>query len=297
MRRLAAALVVIAVMATGCHRPIQLSPHALEDAQLGVRVKTVLVNDAQLGPRIIEVGVDRGVVSLTGLVASAAEADRAVVLTRGVPGVTDVRSQLVVGTPPGGAASVAPPPSPAAQEVNASRRRWLAIGASVTARQPTDESLASSVAVGPMLRLGAGRGLGLTLGFSWFDADLSPAPSRATLGHVTIRPLMAGPSYTLTDQARWALSLSLVGGMAFNSVSFGESTAPDGVPLEVADSAAVRPGVSLWFDLNSRAAFNVFSGYVITRPQMTFLENGQFERRAVRADTAVYSVGVAYKLF
>ena len=71
----------------------------------------------------------------------------------------------------------------------------------------------------------------------------------------------------------------------------------DGMAVEIDNSLAVRPGVSLWLDLNSRAAFNVFTGYVITRPEVTFLESGQFTRRALRADTAVFSIGLVYKVF
>ena len=87
---------------------------------------------------------------------------------------------------------------------------------------------------------------------------------------------MGGASYTATDAARWAMSLSLVGGMAFNSITLEESAFRDGVAVEIDNRLAVRPGASLCLDLNSHAAFNVFTGYVITRPEVTFLESGQF---------------------
>jgi len=303
MIRFSAVLVVIVATATGCQRPVQVQPQAVEDAQLGVRVKTALVNDAQLGPRVIEVRVTRGVVTLSGLVGSASEADRAVDLARAVPGVTEVRSELVVRQP----SELRPPAEDDAEpvrtmrapddEVSASRRRLLAIGASLNTRQPTDDRLASNVTVGPLLRLGTGRRLGVTVGFSWFKAGLSSETSRGPLGRITVRPVMGGISYTLTDQARWALSLSLVGGMAFNSFTLEESSARDVLALEVDNSAALRPGVSFWYDLNSRVALNLFSGYVVTRPRITFLEGGRFANRPVRADTAVVNIGVAYKVF
>ena len=303
MRRLYAALAVVAAVTTGCQRPIQIQPEAIEDAQLGVRVKTALVNDAQLGPRVIEVRVTRGVVTLSGLLGSASEADRAVALARGVPGVSEVRSQLVVRQP----SERRPPAEDDAEpvrtarapdeELSASRRRLLAIGASLNTRQPTDDRLASDVTVGPLLRLGTGRGLGVTVGFSWFEAGLLSETSGGPLGRIKVRPVMGGISYTLTDQARRALSLSLVGGMAFNSFTLEESSARDGLALEVDNSAALRPGVSLWYDLNGRLALNLFGGYVITRPRITFLEGGRFVKRPVRADTAVVNIGVAYKVF
>ncbi len=302
MTPLWAALLVVVATAAGCQRPVQVQPQAVEDAQVGVRVKTALVNDPQLGPRVIEVRVTRGLVILSGLVNSAEEATRAVDLARAVAGVSDVRSQLVVRQPsaielPAGVEPLERPVRPNDEISVASQRRRLAIGASVNTQQASDESLAAGTTVGPLFRLGSGRGVGLTVGLSWFNADLALPSSPGPLGRITIRPVMAGLGYTFTDGARWSLGASMVGGLSFNSFTLEESTAGDVLALEVDNSLAIRPGVSLWLDLNSRAALNVFSGYVITRPQMTFLEDGQFVRRPVRADTAVFNVGMVYKLF
>ena len=296
------ALLVIAIVAPGCKKPVQVQPQVIEDAQLGARVKTALVNDAQLGARIIEVRVRGGVVTLSGLVGSSNESARAVDIVRALSGVTEVRSQLVIrelresGPVPDAVDPIEPIPQPRT-EPSSSHRRLFAIGASVNARRPSDGNLESAPSVGPLVRLGAGRGLGLTFGFSWFKADVFQGPSRNAQGRITIRPVMGGASYTLTDTARWAASLSLVGGISFNSFTLEESPFRDGLALEVDNSLAVRPGVSLWVDLNSRAAFNVFAGYVMTRPQVTFLERDEFTKRALRADTGVFSVGVAYKVF
>lgn len=297
-----AALLVIAATATGCQRPVQIQPHLVEDAQTGVRVKTALVNDAELGPRIIEVRVTRGMVTLSGQVHSAAEAARAVDLTRGVPGVTDVRSQLIVRAPSAlkTPATIEPLDRPVrlGDEISgASQRRRLAIGASVNTRRIPNESLAAGTTLGPLFRLGSGGGVGITLGLGWFNTDLASPSSSGPLGRVTIRPIMVGPSYTFTDQTRWSLGASVVGGLAFNSFTLRGATAQDVLALEVDNSLAVRPGLSLWLDLTSRIALNVSTGYVITRPQMTFLEDGRFAKRAIRADTAIFNVGMAYKLF
>jgi hyperosmotically inducible protein len=304
MMRLCAAVIVL-VMTTACGgggRSVQVQPQAIEDAQVGVRVKTALVNDAQLGPRVIEVRVSRGLVILTGQVNSADEATRAVELARAVPGVTDVRSQLVVrehsATEPLGLDQPLERPARPDDEItSASRRRLLAVGASVNTRQASNDRLAAASTVAPLFRLGSGRGLGLTVGFGWFRADLAADSAPGALGRITVRPVMGGASYTFTDQNRWSIGASLVGGMAFNSFTLKETTARDVLALEIDNSLAVRPGVSLWVDLNSRVALNVFTGYIITRPQMTFLEDGQFARRTVRADTAVVNVGMAYKVF
>ena len=297
-----AAVIILVATTTGCDRPIQLQPEAIADAQLVVSVKTVLVNDPQLGPRVVEVRVVRGVVSLSGVVGSAAEADRAVDLARTVPGVTGVRSQLMVREPSelhAGTTDGESPDhhTPAADGVSASRRRLLAIGASLNTRRPRHDALASTLSAGPLLRLGTSSGFGPTFGFSWLRTDLSSASSPDPVGRITIRPMMVGVSYTLTDQAHWALSPSLVGGMAFNRLTLVESAARDTVAVDVDNSAALRPGMSLWLDLNSRVALNVFGGYLITRPQVTFLEDGRLAKHPLRADTGVINIGLAYKVF
>jgi hyperosmotically inducible protein len=303
MSRLAAALALVVLVSTGCSRATKLDPAAIDDARLGVRVKTALVNDAALGTRLVEVRVDRGVVTLSGLVGSTAEAERAIELARAIPGVVDVRSQLVVAQGSELRAPVAddapvPRPSPVPrQRQSASLNRRLAIGAAIGTQRPTNDRLDTNANITPMVRLGVGRGLGLGMGFSWFQTDISSPDTSQTLGRITVRPVMAGVNYTLNDQTRWALSLSLVAGLAFNGFTFEESTARDGIALDVDNSFAMRPGASLWYDINSRAALNVFAGYLITRPGMTFLESGQFVRRSVRADATLLTVGLAWKLF
>lgn len=303
MSRLAAALALVVLVSTGCSRATKLDPAAIDDARLGVRVKTALVNDAALGTRIVEVRVDRGVVTLSGLVGSTSEAERAIELASAIPGVVDVRSQLVVAQGSELRAPVAddapvPRPSPVPrQRQSASLNRRLAIGAAIGTQRPTNDRLDTNANITPMVRLGVGRGLGLGMGFSWFQTDISSPDTSQTLGRITVRPVMAGVNYTLNDQTRWALSLSLVAGLAFNGFTFEESTARDGIALDVDNSFAMRPGASLWYDINSRAALNVFAGYLITRPGMTFLERGQFVRRSVRADATLLTVGLAWKLF
>jgi len=69
------------------------------------------------------------------------------------------------------------------------------------------------------------------------------------------------------------------------------------VPVEVGNSLAWRPGVSVWFDLGRRFALNVSGGYVMTRLRITVLEGGRLVKRDERGDTAVVHGGLAYKLF
>ena len=267
---------------------------------MAARVKTALVNDAALGVRVIEVRVADRVVTLSGRVGSTQEVEHAIGVARAVPGVAEVKSQLAVSD----LSKTPPPPAPALQPVvavererSAGQRRLLAVGAAMGRREPTSDRLSSRVSFGPLVRLGSGRGFGPTIGFSWFTADLGSESAPQPLGRLSIRPIMGGVGYTFTHRVRWSLTASLAGGVAFNSFSF-DDLGPGGlVALEVGNSLALRPGASLWFDVNSRFAVNVFTGYVFTRPRVTFLDSGQLVKREVRADATIVNLGVAYKLF
>lgn len=284
----------------GCSAAIKSA--AIEDAQTAVRVKTALVNDPALGDQIIEVRVTGGVVRLSGSVRSADEARRAVELARSIPGVKDVQAGLqVVGQPsPPREAEPRPPSAPEVELQEApDDRRLLAVGGFIGWSGPRAGTLGARTWVGPLVRLGSGRGLGLAIGFSWFRADLFSSPGRQeVLGRVHVKPVMAGAGYTLASN-RVSVSLTLVGGIAFNSFSLGNNAGAGAgrAALEVDNSFAWRSGVSVWYETSRRTAVNVFAGYLVTRPRVTFLEDGRLERRAVRGDTAVVRVGVAYKLF
>jgi BON domain len=106
------------VFACACSQAI--SPRVVEDALTAARVKTALVNDATVGVRPIEVMVTNGVVRLSGVVTSEAEAQRAVELARSILGVTKVESDLRVE----GAGQVGAPASsenPPSQEAGVTR--------------------------------------------------------------------------------------------------------------------------------------------------------------------------------
>lgn len=95
------ALTLGASAATGCGgggsmgRP-PVVRQSLDDAQVTTGVKSVLLNDKQLGAQAIDVTVSQGVVSLSGVVHTAEDAARAQQLARQVSGVKDVTSTLKV---------------------------------------------------------------------------------------------------------------------------------------------------------------------------------------------------------
>jgi osmotically-inducible protein OsmY len=100
MPRLILVLALVLAAACGSTSKINVSPGAtpasLAETQLIARVKTALLNDTIVGLRRIDVHAAGDQIRLTGRVASAAERDRAVQITGGVPGVRGVTSDLEI---------------------------------------------------------------------------------------------------------------------------------------------------------------------------------------------------------
>ena len=69
----------------------------IDDAAITARVKTALLNDPQVGGTRIDVDTTLGVVTMSGVVKSRDEEQRAIQLARGISGVRDVKSTLQVG--------------------------------------------------------------------------------------------------------------------------------------------------------------------------------------------------------
>jgi hyperosmotically inducible periplasmic protein len=72
----------------------------MDDATITARVKTMLLNDQQVGATKIDVSTTNGIVTVSGSVKTAAEAARAVDLARQVTGVREVKSTLQVNPMP-----------------------------------------------------------------------------------------------------------------------------------------------------------------------------------------------------
>ena len=68
----------------------------IDDATITARVKTALLNDRDVAGLKIDVDTTLGVVTMSGVVRSRSEEQRAIQLARRVPGVKDVRSTLQV---------------------------------------------------------------------------------------------------------------------------------------------------------------------------------------------------------
>lgn len=91
--RLLALLVVLPLVLSACGKSIG---ETIDDATITARVKTALLNDPQVPGLKINVDTTLGVVTLSGVVRSRTEEQRAIQVARGIPGVRDVRSTLQV---------------------------------------------------------------------------------------------------------------------------------------------------------------------------------------------------------
>lgn len=280
-----------------------VDPFDVASAQTAAQVITALVNDPEIGTRPIDVQVTRGAVRLSGRVRTIEERDRAIEIARRVPGVTSVDAVMRIGA--------APPPEEA-RLLRPDRRRaevdpavefaelegerdHFAAGLSFGTSRPGDATLSSSLSLGPLLRFGSGAGLGATVGFDWFRTTFEPSGPNSQASQLRVRPFMAGLAYTVVV-GPVSVSPSLVAGYALNSIDVPDSGAGH-VAVDVDNSWAWRPGVSVWLNTSPRTAVNVSMGRLMTRLHLTVVENGQIGRHTLDGDATMVSVGLAYKLF
>jgi hypothetical protein len=116
------------------------------------------------------------------------------------------------------------------------------------------------------------------------------------MAEIRIRPVLGGVAYGAQGDRR-TISFSLVGGIAFNSLELPDVMAEPEIPLSISNSFAVRPGTSLWFDVDRRFAVNIAASYLMTRPRVRVLADGEIQTRSLRADALLINAGIVYKLF
>ncbi len=91
-------LAIVCASILGCAgSPTQESTgEYVTDSWITTKVKTALVEDAQVKATEVNVETFKGVVQLSGFVSSNAAMDQAVYLARGIKGVTSVRNDMRV---------------------------------------------------------------------------------------------------------------------------------------------------------------------------------------------------------
>jgi hypothetical protein len=187
----------------------------------------------------------------------------------------------------------------AAPSVFAQTEGRVSVGASLTHNGTTDDDVASTTTVGPLVRLNPHKGLGPAGAFNWFRANLDdPAGGTRDFARLRVRPLMGGVSYTVGSDAVLT-SFSIVGGPSFNKAEFHRSyVAGSGESISAGNSFAVRPGVGVTWTVAPRVAVVGFGGYLINRPDVVYRNRfGQEIDDRWKADAFVLSAGVVYSLF
>jgi hypothetical protein len=144
------------------------------------------------------------------------------------------------------------------------------IGGSIGGIFPTDDDVKAGRAIGFNFGLAPEPGLGLTLGFGWYDADLklSGVSGDADVGQLRVRPLMAGVGYTWVKD-RLAAGVSINAGISFNSVRlndqyrsfFGPGTE---VRVDASNSFAARPQFRVEYAVAKKVGVFSSVGYFFT---------------------------------
>ncbi len=298
----AAVLLLVLVLATGAAGCAARSGpsargNAVADAQTAVRVKTALVNDLELGTLPIDVQARGGVVTLHGTVADEAQIELALAVARRVAGVARAVSALEVGEPELTVERGEPTLPALAPRPEEGPLRLIGAGIAVRRTNPSGDGLAQALSIGPLLRLRPRNGLGPTVAFNWTDTEIETSPAgHPGLAAVQLRPVMAGVEYGVV-RGRLSAGLSLVTGYSFNSLGVDTRVAGVGRAVAVSNSWVWRPGASLWYDVTRRFGVNLFGGYLLVRPSVTFASDTAVETHRLRANAVVLSVGAAYWIF
>ncbi len=296
--RLVSFVLLVAAAGTGCaaRMPAQVAVTAA-DALTAVRVKTAIVNDVDLGALPIDVSAVAGVVTLEGIVLSADQRDCAVALAEGVPGVARVVSALTVGDPDPLAERGRPRLPALAPRPVEGPRRLIGAGAVVRLKRAGGGLQDRIRSISPVFRFPPGTGLGPAVEFNSFDGALEHGTEgQPALAALRLRPVMAGLEYNVVRD-RLTFSASLVAGYSFNGLNVDATRAGPGRAIDVENSLAARPGVSVWFDATERVGLNLRVGYVVSRPKVTFGSDQAVTTERIRVNAVVVSAGLAYWIF
>lgn len=188
-------------------------------------------------------------------------------------------------------------PAPAAAQTEGR----ISVGGSVTLVSPWDDDVESVLQVGPLVRLNPREGWGFAGALNWFRVDLqNPDGGGGDFARLRVRPLMAGIGYTV-GSPQTLVNVSVVVGPSFNAVGFEDgfvSRTGGATVIDVENSFAVRPGVSVTHALRPRVGLTGFAGYMFNRPDITYRDPaGRLSDHQWRADSLVLSAGMVYSLF
>jgi hypothetical protein len=145
------------------------------------------------------------------------------------------------------------------------------IGGSVGGIFTTDDEVNVGPAFGFNLGLAPEPGPGLTLGFGWYQGDLtlSGVSGDTEIGRLRVRPVMAGIGYTWM-RGRLATGVSVNAGVSFNSIRlddqyrnfFGPGTE---VTVDASNSFCVRPQLKVEYAVAPKVGIFSSAGFFFTQ--------------------------------
>jgi hypothetical protein len=182
----------------------------------------------------------------------------------------------------------------------------IGVGVALTLYDPTNPRANHPTGVGLVGRLRRGSGFGATVGLDWFKSDVQTEidGQGAPLGTISIRPVMVGVSY-IRQYHRYAISGGLVAGWAFNSLRQTEAgravyrnrTAMPDARLAVSNCFALRPDVTIWYELGNHFAASASVAYRVSRPTVPASSAAGRRADTVNLGATVITFGFVYGVF
>jgi hypothetical protein len=188
--------------------------------------------------------------------------------------------------------------------------KHVAVGASVSAHEYTNDRFSQGVGLSLLYRLSADGtepdgfswGPSATIGFS--RADVESDAGGVTVGKLQSIPALVGfgPHYR---HGRWWAGVSVTAGASFNSFTVDDAARSAyeerfGADLQSVDSKtsfAVQPGASLWYDVSSRLGLYGGLSYFYSRPKATLTVDGVERSETWNMDYVGISVGAVVGAF
>ncbi len=184
--------------------------------------------------------------------------------------------------------------------------KFIALGLDASGYRGQTSDVRNHVDFGALLRINIGSGVGPAIGFQWHGTDVEGRldGQPIALGHLTVRPIMVGPSYTRRYGRVTAIG-SLVAGYAFSSIHMNvtDRVAAEkqlkafGVTPSTGPLFAWRPSGGIWYDINDRFGLMASLGYIGIRPTINLDSTAGRQAFHVNASSLVWTVGLVYGIY
>lgn len=195
----------------------------------------------------------------------------------------------------------------AANAAHAQTGAYISVGVDYGIDAPVSGDLVGAKGFGVAFRLPRPDAWSAAWDFGSVSSTLSRSfgGTNTTLGSLSVRPLMAGASYTVRA-GRFEVSGLIMAGVSVVGFEIEDAGregvrrafGTTGAEVESGFALAVQPKVIAWFDLNSRLGLTATASYLRTRPELSIESGGTtLERFQVKADTVRMSAGIVVKVY